>query len=573
MAKLTGESFNKNLSATCVCPKACDNVLYKAFMSYAASKQNSENRIDLPEDVLRRVGKHLNESLDTREYIETDKRIVNIQEAERVLRYLPPEHMVIRDELLQFYNSIFAMSFELWRDCYNLPTFLETLGFKNMKKVLENDFIAGWKRMNFYDRVVPEYVLLIETLIDSIDTIDQKQWRGVLLKLQLDLLKRTLYNLDRVHAAYHNAVPLVNNKVTPNGSYDAIYLTKELFIHTPEINETYTRLIGHIRKYKEHIDRMFRTNITNCHMTETRNKCISHSNGFWRVSADYERDLRLYESLVIKQPLHRLNGEIEKWESLHVRGPIESFILASVTHLYKLNASIREMVMSSSAYHDTNMTDTIKMYLDDLRKGKRVSKLLIAGKLYTYKVVQLIDNFIQIFLTNRYYRSVIMLDKFNIERTLCALPRALKQLPLLRAWYLKIPHYFNITTDADKSDMEDYFKIKNHNSPQARMVRDEAVVSSCDHQPLRHFPSSINVSSRQITSYKKTLDTLLHKTQLDGTLFRYVNFTFTLTLVFYDLFILFHSSLYYAAIVSYTILLMKLYYYFINLLFTYLFIL
>jgi len=166
-----------------------------------------------------------------------------------------------------------------------------------------------------------------------------------------------------------------------------------------------------------------------------------------------------------------------------------------------------------------------------------------------------------------------MLDKFNIERTLCALPRALKQLPLLRAWYLKIPHYFNITTDADKSDMEDYFKIKNHNSPQARMVRDEAVVSSCDHQPLRHFPSSINVSSRQITSYKKTLDTLLHKTQLDGTLFRYVNFTFTLTLVFYDLFILFHSSLYYAAIVSYTILLMKLYYNFINLLFTYLFIL
>ena len=45
-----------------------------------------------------------------------------------------------------------------------------------MKKVLENDFIAGWKRMNFYDRVVPESVMLLETLIDSTDTTEQKQW-------------------------------------------------------------------------------------------------------------------------------------------------------------------------------------------------------------------------------------------------------------------------------------------------------------------------------------------------------------------------------------------------------------
>ena len=174
-----------------------------------------------------------------------------------------------------------------------------------MKKVLENDFIAGWKRMNFYDRVVPESAMLLETLIDSTDTTEQKQWCAGLQKLQLVLLKRTLYNLDRVHAAYHNAVPLVDNKVTPSGTYDALYVTKELFIHTAEINETYTRLKGHITKYKEQIDRMFRISITNCHMTETtRNKCISHSNGFWRVSVDYERDLRLNESLVIKQPMH-----------------------------------------------------------------------------------------------------------------------------------------------------------------------------------------------------------------------------------------------------------------------------
>ena len=509
-------------------------------MSYAASKQNSDNRIDLPEDVLTRIGKHLNESLDTREYIEPDKRIVNIQEAERVLRYLPPEFMVLRREMQQFYQSVGIVTEQCFLDFANMPTFLEKLGYQNMKTVLENDFIAGWKQMNFYDRVMPESVLLLETLIDSIDTINKKQWYGVLLKLQLDVLKRTLYNLDRVHAAYHSAVPLVNSKVTPNGSYDAIYLTKELFIHTPELNETYTRLKGHLTKHKEQIDRIFRINITDCHMTETRNKCINLGNGFRRVSLDYQRDLRLYESLVIKQPLHRLNGEIEKWESLRM---INSLKNAFSTQMTAWNVNAIKMTKSSIAYHDTYTTDTIKTYLDDLRKGKRASKLLIAGKLYTYKVMQLIDNFIQIVLTNREHMSAVMLEKLHLEMTMCRIIRKVKQVPLLRAWFLKISHYFNITTDADKSDMEDYFMMKNHNSLQARLVRgeDEFPFAKCDNLPLGKFNTSITVSGRQITSYKKTLDTLLHKTQLDGTLLRYVNLSFTLTLVFSDLFILFNS--------------------------------
>ena len=497
-------------------------------MSYAASKQNSENRIDLPEDVLRRVGKHLNESIDTREYIEAEKRIVNIQEAERVLRYLPPEYMVIHQESKTLFKSVWTDPQEWIQDYYDLPTFLERLGFQNMKKVLENDFIAGWKRMNLYDRVT-EYVLLLETFIDSIDTIDQKQRCGVLLKLQLDLLKRTLCNLDRVHAAYHNAVPLVNNKVTPKGSYDAIYLTKELFVHTAEINETYARLKGHIGKHKEQIGRMFRINITDCHMTDTRNKCISHSNGFRRVSVDYERDLRLYESLVIKQPLHRLNREIVKSDSLKKTFRIkESLITVLNTHTNTFMISRRFMDLCLTAYHDTYTTDIIKMYLDDLRKEKRASKLFIAGHLYAYNVVQLIDNFIERFQTNREHMSAVMLDKLHLEMAMCKITRKVKQLPLLRAWFLKMSHYFNITTDANKSEMEDYFMIKNHNSPQARLVRgdDELLLFiTCHNLSLGHFPSPINVSRRQITSYKKTLDTLLHKIQLDGTLFRYVNLT------------------------------------------------
>ena len=394
-----------------------------------------------------------------------------------------------------------------------------------MKKALENDFIAVWKRMNFYDRLFPESVLHLEAFFDSSDSIDNKRWRAGLLKLQLDLLKKILYNLDRVHAAYHSAVPLVNNKVTPNGSYDAIYLTKELFIHTTEINKTYTRLNGHITKFIEQIDIMLHINITTCHVTDTRNNCISHNNGFWRVSVDYDRDLRLYESLVIKQPLHRLNSEIEQWKSFNNRKKGQDLM----SHILKCYDSTQEMVARSRAYQKTNTTYIIKKYLDDLRKGKLASKLLIADQFNMCNVVQLIDNFTQFVLTNREDRRAVILDMMDSLDIICKLPSLLHvHLPLLRAWYLKLYRYINITIDADKSAMEYYFTIENHTSPQAQMVRDDKSMISalCNNTSHRNVPFSITASSRQVASYKKMLDTLLHKTQLDGTLFKYVLFDF-----------------------------------------------
>ena len=480
--------MNRNLSATCACPKACNIVLYKASMSYAASKQNDENRIGLPNDVLMTVGKHLNESLDTREYIEPKKRLVNIQEAERVLRFLPPETIVIHQEYFTINNVgyIYSKRRSYFRSIY---AFIEMLGLQNMKKVLQNDFISVWKRINLYDRLIPESVLHLEAFFDSIDKFDNKLWRVCLQKIQLNLLKRTLYNLDRVHAAYHNAVPLVNNKVTPNGRYDAIYLTKKLFVHTPEINDTYTRLAGHIIKYIEQIDRMFRVNFTNCHVTATRNNCISNSNGFWRVSVDYERDLRLYESLVITQPLRRLNNEIEKWKSF-----INCMIGLDLKSLLdKSRDSTTEMATCSRAYHKTNTTNIIKKYLDDLRKGKRASKLLIAGQFSTYNVVQLIDKFTQSVLTNREDMRALIYDLTSFESGACTRSDLVHfDLPLLRAWYLKLYHNINIATDADKSAMEHYFTNENHQSLQAWMVRGD-------------FKSIIMVGSRRYNGRKVPL--------------------------------------------------------------------
>ena len=65
---------------------------------------------------------------------------------------------------------------------------------------------------------------LTQIVNNSTNVSEEKPWRAaVQLHLEKKLIasKRASYNLDRVHDAYCNAALLVNNMVTPNGSYDS----------------------------------------------------------------------------------------------------------------------------------------------------------------------------------------------------------------------------------------------------------------------------------------------------------------------------------------------------------------
>ena len=133
-----------------------------------------------------------------------------------------------------------------------------TLGFQKMQDVLHNYFIVGWDEMNLYDCMSGSFELS-KILRDSIDLIEQTTWRAairLLLEEKLIASKRALFNIKRVHDAYCNVVPLLNYTVTTNGRYDSLYLTAELFKQSTEINETYTRLTGHIKQYIETMDRL-----------------------------------------------------------------------------------------------------------------------------------------------------------------------------------------------------------------------------------------------------------------------------------------------------------------------------
>ncbi|KAI0238877.1 hypothetical protein LSAT2_010364, partial [Lamellibrachia satsuma] len=243
----TIEPFKKNMAATCVCPKACGAMHYKASLSYAAANQNNQNRIDLSARFADEVGKNLNKSLNTQERLLPDRREANIDEAERVLRGLPILDKRDFDiDLEGIFDSLVPVARTIFDYGYNS---VMALGFQKMQDALHDSFIVGWDEMKLHDCVSGSFEL--STIFrDSVDTTRQNTWRAAIrLRLEEKLIasKRALYNLERVHIAYCNVVPLLHYTVTPNGRYDSFYLTAELFKQSTKINETYTRLIGHIK--------------------------------------------------------------------------------------------------------------------------------------------------------------------------------------------------------------------------------------------------------------------------------------------------------------------------------------
>ena len=484
-------------------------------MSYATANQNSDDEFDLSDEFHRSVGTHLNKSLDTREYILHDRRAANVQEVKRVLEELPPKNEEIWADYERYSEAMFSSN--ILNDRSNVINFIG-VSYLLLQKVLERGFNAGWSRMNVYFDILSDLFMHSKILSASEDSIGQKQWRADLLKVQLIVSKLSLYHLDRVHDAYHRAVPLVNTFVTSNGSYDGLYLTKELFKHTQDINDTYTRLRGHITKYIEHIDILFHINITNGHMTDIKDTYVNQSNDLWRTVADYGRDLKRYESLVIKLPLERLMRANKQYVVFWKE--IQTLKLAYEDCMMNYRKGVEDIDRCLTAYHHTNTTAMLKSYLDDLKNERRTSKLHLAATIQSNNIMQLLDNFKESVLRTQERIRAYNTSELYIGRLHCRFYRNTRH-PILQAFFSKLHHRLNRTTDSEKSAMEDYFTLNNSTSHQARIVRgDETLITECFDKSFVPLHSFKTISHRKISSFNKNLDTLLHKTRLDGTMFR-----------------------------------------------------
>ena len=481
-------------------------------MSYASANQNSKTEFDLSKTYLSSIGKHLNKALDTKEYILHDRRKANIQEVERVITALPPNSKEIKtmhEELRKHVSSALRRSISK-----TTITFISTLAFGNMLKVLQNGFIDGWKRMNVYHAILSDLFLHSKSLSASPDSTEVKQWSADLLKVQLIVSKLSLYHLDRVHDAYHRAVPLVNTSVTPNGSYDGLYLTEKLFEHTHDINDTYTRLRGHITKYIEYIDIRFHLANLDSHKGEVKNV---YNNDFILSFADYDRDLKKYESLIIKQPIEKLKKAIGRMQN-NLKD-IRIYEVIYYESMYVYHHSFDHMTICSEAFHNTSATDTLKAYLDDLKNNRRTSKLYIAREFQSKGIMQLLDNFKDADLRTRGCIRTHMINANYFSYWSCELYSSAENL-LLQGFFSNLNHHFSIIRGSEKSAMVDYFKLKDI---RARIVRGaKNLTRKCRNKSYVPPHSIKQHSHRKIVAFKKTLDTLLRKTRLDGKMFRYV---------------------------------------------------
>ena len=238
-----------------------------------------------------------------------ERRQANIDDTEKLLDGFPfPEQLSehIPDEETLGKMVYTAIMQEITQCC----NFIVDVLFHNMEDILKNRFTTAWYEINFHECMSGLYELS-QIIAHSLDNTQQKTWRAA-IKVQLEekLLasKRTMLDLDRVHSAFCNAVPLVNYTAKPDGRFDSFYPTKHLFKQSSEINETYSRLRGHLMGNMQNIETLL--NLTSMEVPNGETgylmEYINCTTAFKAVSAAYIADLQLYESLVIKLPQERL---------------------------------------------------------------------------------------------------------------------------------------------------------------------------------------------------------------------------------------------------------------------------
>ena len=428
-------------------------------MSYATSNQNREDRFDIPEEFLNRTGKHLNLSLDIRECLEPARRRANIEEAERALAGLPqvtPEEFfssVLWSRILEEIVIGFPYKWKI--------EFFIDVELKTMQDVLQHNFIQSWNEMNVRHFISDSYELS-GLIMDSRNITDLICWRvAMLMRLQEKLIasKKTLDNLHRVHDAYYNTVPLLNSTVTPNGIYDAFVFNSELFKSSPEINETYNRLRKHIKKFTENIDSLYHIYFSHENDIELKHKTLKYSNGLTQAAEDYDRDLRIYESIVIRQPLQRIEKAkmeiktfVTKWLAKY------SDIL---TNLARAEYIYKKKYKYWLVFNQTNTTGKIAAYLDNLKNERYVSKLYIAGFLTSHRITKLVEDNKDYLSRSHELTRTVWFDVQIYVKEICLCNKKVAHIPLMQAFYAKLYDNYTTATDSERDDMEYYFGFEN----------------------------------------------------------------------------------------------------------------
>ena len=469
------------------------------------------------------------------EVILPDRRRDNIRETKTVLHGLPTTALLDETnrsikEVRQYIIDLMLQN-EPFADLKHTYDFISYV-FDLTRKVLDDDFIGVWEQMNLHNCVTGSLVLY-KIIHNSCDANHTETWQSALsLRLEEKLIdsKTALHNLDRVHDAYNNAVPLVNNRVTTEGRYDFLCITSALFPQTLEINETYNQLRGHLQKYLQNINGLISMYNTNCQKRHTCTQRNNYSAGFREALAEYEKDLRKYESLVVRKPLKRILAE-------------ENLFLTKKNRLYsRTYNSIKEIdgllhVANTAFDHyvefkKTRVTDTIAEYLDNLKTKRLCSKLDLAGEIMSDRFTVPLETFMNIVsgIVDSLSKRVSIT---NIEHSdKCWIIWSTSYEQLMYSFLHKLYDHYKDTTGPEKANMYKDLYYLNKSSIITKIIRGEFYWTQClshtkdSELQMFRFPNLTrlikDLSLRNLTSYKKRLELFLETTRLDGRFFRYV---------------------------------------------------
>ena len=487
-------------------------------MSYATSNQNSENRFDIPEEFLNRTGKHLNQSLDIRECLEPVRRRANIEEAERALAGLP---QVTAKDPSDVLDNFVIQIMALMPYKRQISSFIN-VELKTMQDVLQHNFIKSWNEMNVRQFISDSYELS-GVIMDSGNVTDHVCWRvALLMRLQEKLIAsmRTLDNLYRVHDAYYNTVPLQNSNVTPSGSYDAFFFTRELFKPIPEINETYIRLRKHIMKYTENINSLYHIYTSHENDIELKHESRNYSNGLMQAAEGYDRDLRIYESLVIRQPLQRIETAKTEIQELVIQGLAKHIDFE--TNVARTNYIYKKKYKYWLEFNQTDTTGKIAAYLHDLKNERYVSKLYIAVFLTSHRIQKLVEDNREYLSRSHELTRTLCFDLTQYLGLVCKCNHIVAHTPLMQAFYAKLYDHYTTATDSERLAMDLYFRFANFSSVVPRLIDGGITWHDCFNLSLIPPPILLNnISLQNLTSFKNGFKTFLEKTRLSGHFFRY----------------------------------------------------
>ena len=181
-----------------------------------------------------------------------------------------------------------------------------------------------------------------------------------------------------------------------------IYLTKELFKESTEINDTYTRVRRHITTYIDNIDALYRIYSADYHENETVAKCFNYSSAFMTASFEYTKDLRSYETLVIEDPLERITKAKKSVEFNNILISSMSFDVSTILRKFY----IMGLFLNKYYNYEVWLKRPVDAYLRNLKNTRNISKLAHAVKILS-------ENYM-IILTEKYiYRMMSFVEHYE----------------------------------------------------------------------------------------------------------------------------------------------------------------